>query len=194
MTGRTKNESKSDPCKRGTNERHEKPSAPNGRPWEWTEQDVEPTAFQHLAAVTDTDNNERKGELWNRVLKVGTRGTLDGTGRPMHGSFKPLGLAGSDQIVDRIARLKGWIELDKGIGPQQTGFKAALHVLTDFLVTNMDEAADVLGVVGYQSAANFEEVQSRLDKPRCVIRLNDFGSNVPEITKTLTVSLREASG
>jgi hypothetical protein len=62
------------------------------------------------------------------------------------------------QAVYRIARFKGWIQLNQWIGPQKPGVQFLLNPLVDLPVANLYEASDVGRVVPDQLPPNFESV------------------------------------
>src|SRR5207249_2033707 len=67
-----------------------------------------------------------------------------------------------DELTDLRARLEGGVEGDPRLWPEQPAHKVLLHTARDSLVANVDEAADVLGVVIDQPVAQVEDVHEIL--------------------------------
>src|ERR1700733_11766003 len=80
-----------------------------------------------------------------------------------------------NQTVYRIARLKGRIQLNQRIGPEQPGFQPLLNPLIDLPVSNVYEASDVRLVVIDQLPTNFESVH-RVSLADVISRASSGGS------------------
>ena len=52
-----------------------------------------------------------------------------------------------DELIDGRARLKGGIQLDERLGPEQPRAQLLIDALSDAQVADPDEAPDVLGIV-----------------------------------------------
>jgi hypothetical protein len=64
------------------------------------------------------------------------------------------------QAVNRIAGLKGRIQLNQRIGPQQSGVQFLLNPSVDLVVADLYEASDVRRVVIDQLPPNFKSVHN----------------------------------
>jgi len=74
-----------------------------------------------------------------------------------------------DQTVYPFTGLESWIQLDEWIGPQQTVPNLLVNPLAYPRVSDVDEATDVLPVVGYEIIAELEYVHP---SPSPLLRLS----------------------
>ena len=70
-----------------------------------------------------------------------------------------------NQLVDRGAGLKGWVQLDERVRPKDACFELAANVLLDLPIADLDEAPGVACVVVDKPVAEVEDVHSRTQAP-----------------------------
>ena len=68
-----------------------------------------------------------------------------------------------DQFIDRLAGFERRVDLDQGLGPEQSLRERVLDLLADPPITNVDEGLDVRAVGLNQAVAEPKDVQ-----PRCL--------------------------
>jgi hypothetical protein len=51
------------------------------------------------------------------------------------------------QVINIGTRFEGGVELNEGVGPQGTGLQLLINVCLDFLILDVDEAADIAAIV-----------------------------------------------
>ena len=71
----------------------------------------------------------------------------------------------TNQVVNPPSRFERWFELDQRIGPQQTAFQFAVHVIVKTLIPDANKAADIGRIVLHQAMAEIEDIQGDLPAP-----------------------------
>lgn len=72
-----------------------------------------------------------------------------------------------DQFVNPLTRLEAGVELEQGFRPKDASTESLLDILLDFLVLELDETGDVVGIVLCKSISKVEDVHRGVAELRC---------------------------